>query len=93
MADYNKSVLYDYHEESGAKFAPANSWMLVSNYSEGAVAEQQHAEKQAAIFDNSHFAKYRLTYDKSSEKKLDNFFCRKISNLENLISKFYLHLP
>lgn len=81
MADYNKSVLYDYHIESGAKFSPAFTWNLVQYYSEGAIFEQQYAEKHAVIFDNSHLSKFRLTYDKSCENELDKNFYYPISSL------------
>ncbi len=74
MADYNKSILYDYHIESGAKFAPAYTWHLVQHYADGAIEEQIYAEKHAVIFDNSHLTKYRLTYNQEIEKILNDFF-------------------
>lgn len=68
MADYNKSLLYDYHLESGAKIVPYCGWSMVQSYGDGHVFEQEYTHKAATIFDNCFVSKFRLAGELVSTK-------------------------
>ena len=60
MADYKKTVLYEWHVAKGANMAPFGQYMMPLWYETGAKAEHLAVIQQAGIFDTSHMAVLRV---------------------------------
>ena len=67
MASLNKTPLFDYHFEVGAKMVPVGSWTMPYQFGDGCKAEFMHALESCCITDFGCCRIYRMI-EKNAEK-------------------------
>lgn len=60
MSDLKRTLLYELHQELGARLVPFAGWEMPVQYPAGILAEHLHCRAAAALFDVSHMGQVRL---------------------------------
>ncbi len=66
-----KTALYNFHKNLGAKFVPFAGYEMPIQYKDGIVKEHISTRQAAGFFDVSHMGQLFISGDKSSEKSLE----------------------
>ena len=66
-----KTALYNFHKNLGAKFVPFAGYEMPIQYKEGIVREHISTRQSAGFFDVSHMGQLFISGNKSSEKSLE----------------------
>ena len=66
-----KTALYDFHKNLGAKFVPFAGYEMPIQYKDGIVKEHICTRQSAGFFDVSHMGQLFISGNKSSEKSLE----------------------
>ena len=66
-----KTVLYDFHKNLGAKFVPFAGYEMPIQYKDGIVKEHISTRQSAGFFDVSHMGQLFISGNKSSEQSLE----------------------
>ena len=65
-----KTALYNFHKNLGAKFVPFAGYEMPIQYKDGIVKEHISTRQSAGFFDVSHMVQLFVTGNKSSEQNL-----------------------
>ena len=66
-----KTVLYNFHKNLGAKFIPFAGYEMPIQYKDGIVKEHISTRESAGFFDVSHMGQLFLSGDKTLENSLE----------------------
>ena len=66
-----KTALYNFHKNLGAKFVPFAGYEMPIQYKEGIVKEHISTRESAGFFDVSHMGQLFISGNKSSEQSLE----------------------
>jgi len=66
-----KTVLYDFHKNLGAKFVPFAGYEMPIQYKDGIVKEHISTRQSAGFFDVSHMGQLFISGNKSAEQSLE----------------------
>tara|TARA_B100001093_G_scaffold502109_1_gene554629 strand:+ start:66 stop:1160 length:1095 start_codon:yes stop_codon:yes gene_type:complete len=83
-----KTALYDYHKNLGAKFVPFAGYEMPIQYKEGIVKEHISTRTHAGFFDVSHMGQFFLEGDVSLEKALEKIIPADLNSLKINHSKY-----
>jgi aminomethyltransferase len=86
--DVQKTALYDYHKNLGAKFVPFAGYEMPIQYSEGIIKEHISTRTFAGFFDVSHMGQLFLEGDQTLEKSLEKIIPADLSALKVNQSKY-----
>jgi aminomethyltransferase len=75
-----KTILYRFHESSGAKIAPFAGYLLPIQY-QGIIAEHMATRTKATVFDTCHMGEFYI-YDGSALADLENLLSCRIDTME-----------
>ena len=83
-----KTALYEYHKNLGAKFVPFAGYDMPIQYKEGIVKEHLTTRNYAGFFDVSHMGQLFLIGDESLEKSLEKIIPADLNSLKCNQSKY-----
>ena len=86
--EVQKTALYNYHKNLGAKFVPFAGYEMPIQYAEGIVKEHISTRTYAGFFDVSHMGQFFLEGDNSLEKALEKIIPADLSSLKVNQSKY-----
>ncbi len=86
--EVQKTALYNYHKNLGAKFVPFAGYEMPIQYAEGIVKEHIYTRTYAGFFDVSHMGQYFLEGDISLEKALEKIIPADLNSLKLNQSKY-----
>jgi aminomethyltransferase len=86
--EVEKTALYNYHKNLGAKFVPFAGYEMPIQYSEGIVKEHISTRTFAGFFDVSHMGQFFLEGDGTLEKALEKIIPADLSSLKINQSKY-----
>ena len=86
--EVEKTALYNYHKNLGAKFVPFAGYEMPIQYAEGIVKEHISTRTYAGFFDVSHMGQFFLEGDNSLEKALEKIIPADLSSLKVNQSKY-----
>ena len=86
--EVQKTALYNYHKNLGAKFVPFAGYEMPIQYLEGIVKEHISTRTYAGFFDVSHMGQFFLQGDKSLEKALEKIIPADLNSLKLNQSKY-----
>ena len=66
-----KTALYNFHKNSGAKFVPFAGYEMPIQYKDGIVKEHINTRQSAGYFDVSHMGQYFVSGGQSTEHSLE----------------------
>ena len=83
-----KTALYDFHKNLGAKFVPFAGYEMPIQYRDGIVKEHINTRKSAGFFDVSHMGQLFLSGDKSLEESLEKIIPLDFKEIKKNQSKY-----
>ncbi len=83
-----KTALYNFHKNLGAKFVPFAGYEMPIQYREGIVKEHISTRQTAGFFDVSHMGQLFISGDKSSEKNLEKIIPLDLKEIKTNQSKY-----
>ena len=83
-----KTALYNFHKNLGAKFVPFAGYEMPVQYTEGVVKEHISTRTYAGFFDVSHMGQFFLEGDNSLEKALEKIIPADLKSLKLNQSKY-----
>ena len=83
-----KTALYNFHKNLGAKFVPFAGYEMPIQYREGIVKEHISTRQTAGFFDVSHMGQLFISGDKSSEKNLEKIIPLDFKEIKTNQSKY-----
>ena len=86
--DIQKTALYNYHKNLGAKFVPFAGYEMPIQYSEGIVKEHISTRTYAGFFDVSHMGQFFLEGDSTLVKALEKIIPADLNSLKLNQSKY-----
>jgi aminomethyltransferase len=86
--EIQKTALYNYHKNLGAKFVPFAGYEMPIQYSEGIVKEHISTRTFAGFFDVSHMGQFFLEGDKTLDKALEKIIPADLNSLKTNQSKY-----
>ncbi len=86
--EVQKTALYNYHKNLGAKFVPFAGYEMPIQYSEGIVKEHISTRTYAGFFDVSHMGQFFLEGGKTLDKDLEKIIPADLSSLKLNQSKY-----
>ena len=86
--EVQKTALYNYHKNLGAKFVPFAGYQMPIQYSEGIVKEHISTRTYAGFFDVSHMGQFFLEGDQTLEKALEKIIPADLNSLKLNQSKY-----
>ena len=86
--EVQKTALYNYHKNLGAKFVPFAGYEMPIQYSEGIVKEHISTRTYAGFFDVSHMGQFFLEGDQTLDKALEKIIPADLSSLKLNQSKY-----
>ena len=86
--EVQKTALYNYHKNLGAKFVPFAGYEMPIQYSEGIVKEHISTRTYAGFFDVSHMGQFFLEGDKTLDNALEKIIPADLSSLKLNQSKY-----
>jgi len=86
--DMQKTALYNYHKNLGAKFVPFAGYEMPIQYSEGIVKEHISTRTYAGFFDVSHMGQFFLEGDNTLDKALEKIIPADLDSLKLNQSKY-----
>ena len=86
--EVQKTALYNYHKNLGAKFVPFAGYEMPIQYSSGIIEEHKSTRENAGIFDVSHMGQLFIKGDDVLAKDLEKIFPTELSNAELNQSKY-----
>jgi len=86
--EVQKTALYNYHKNLGAKFVPFAGYEMPIQYSEGIVKEHISTRTYAGFFDVSHMGQFFLEGDKTLDKALEKIIPADLGSLKLNQSKY-----
>ena len=90
--EVQKTALYNYHKNLGAKFVPFAGYEMPIQYKDGIVKEHISTRTHAGFFDVSHMGQFFLEGDETlieSLEKIDDKYWSMESNAEHSLFNFY----
>lgn len=88
MSEDNKTILYDFHVNNGARMVPFAGWQMPVQYT-GILEEHLAVRESAGLFDVSHMGECRVKGAQSAEF-LDYVCTNSIANLKNGQARYTL---
>jgi len=88
IMEVQKTALYNYHKNLGAKFVPFAGYEMPIQYSDGIVKEHISTRTFAGFFDVSHMGQFFLEGDKTLDKALEKIIPADLSSLKLNQSKY-----
>ena len=86
--EVQKTALYNFHKNLGAKFVPFAGYEMPIQYSEGIVKEHISTRTYAGFFDVSHMGQFFLEGDETLEKALEKIIPADLNSLKLNQSKY-----
>ena len=86
--EVQKTALYNYHKNLGAKFVPFAGYEMPIQYAEGIVKEHISTRTYAGFFDVSHMGQFFLEGDQSLDKSLEKIIPADLNALNLNQSKY-----
>ena len=86
--EVQKTALYNYHKNLGAKFVPFAGYQMPIQYAEGIVKEHISTRTYAGFFDVSHMGQFFLEGEQSLDKALEKIIPADLSSLKLNQSKY-----
>jgi len=86
--EVQKTALYNYHKNLGAKFIPFAGYEMPIQYSEGIVKEHISTRTYAGFFDVSHMGQFFLEGDETLDKALEKIIPADLNSLKLNQSKY-----
>ena len=86
--EIQKTALYNYHKNLGAKFVPFAGYEMPIQYKEGIVKEHISTRTHAGFFDVSHMGQFFLEGDESLVEALEKIIPADLKNLKINHSKY-----
>ena len=86
--EVQKTALYNYHKNLGAKFVPFAGYEMPIQYAEGIVKEHISTRTFAGFFDVSHMGQFFLEGDKTLNKALEKIIPADLNSLKLNQSKY-----
>jgi len=86
--EVQKTALYNYHKNLGAKFVPFAGYEMPIQYSEGIVKEHISTRTYAGFFDVSHMGQFFLEGDSTLDKALEKIIPADLKSLKLNHSKY-----
>ncbi|MFL2889744.1 MAG: glycine cleavage system aminomethyltransferase GcvT [Pelagibacteraceae bacterium] len=86
--EVQKTALYNYHKNLGAKFVPFAGYQMPIQYSEGIVKEHISTRTFAGFFDVSHMGQFFLEGGQTLEKNLEKIIPIDLNSLKLNQSKY-----
>ena len=86
--EVQKTALYNYHKNLGAKFVPFAGYEMPIQYSEGIVKEHISTRTYAGFFDVSHMGQFFLEGDETLDKALEKIIPADLGSLKLNQSKY-----
>jgi aminomethyltransferase len=86
--EVQKTALYSYHKNLGAKFVPFAGYQMPIQYAEGIVKEHISTRTYAGFFDVSHMGQFFLEGEQSLDKALEKIIPADLSSLKLNQSKY-----
>ena len=83
-----KTVLYNFHKNLGAKFVPFAGYEMPIQYKEGIVKEHISTRQTAGFFDVSHMGQLFISGDKSLEQNLEKIIPLDFKEIRTNQSKY-----
>ena len=83
-----KTALYNYHKNLGAKFVPFAGYEMPIQYKEGIVKEHISTRKHAGFFDVSHMGQFFLEGDETLSEALEKIIPADLKSLKINHSKY-----
>ena len=78
-----KTVLYDYHKNLGAKFVPFAGYEMPVQYSTGIVEEHRFTRTEVGFFDVSHMGQILILISDSNINNLEKYIPLNLKTLKN----------
>ena len=86
--EVQKTALYNYHKNLGAKFVPFAGYEMPIQYAEGIIKEHISTRTYAGFFDVSHMGQFFLEGDKSLDQALEKIIPADLNTLKLNQSKY-----
>jgi len=86
--EVQKTALYNYHKNLGAKFVPFAGYEMPIQYTEGIVKEHISTRTFAGFFDVSHMGQFFLEGDQTLDKALEKIIPADLNSLKLNQSKY-----
>ena len=86
--EVQKTALYNFHKNLGAKFVPFAGYEMPIQYSEGIVKEHISTRTYAGFFDVSHMGQFFLEGDSTLDKALEKIIPADLKSLKLNHSKY-----
>jgi len=86
--EVQKTALYNFHKNLGAKFVPFAGYEMPIQYSEGIIKEHISTRTYAGFFDVSHMGQFFLEGDTTLEKALEKIIPADLNSLKLNQSKY-----
>ena len=86
--EVQKTALYNYHKNLGAKFVPFAGYEMPIQYSDGIVKEHISTRTYAGFFDVSHMGQFFLEGDQTLDKALEKIIPADLRSLKLNQSKY-----
>ena len=86
--EMQKTALYNYHKNLGAKFVPFAGYEMPIQYAEGIVKEHISTRTFAGFFDVSHMGQFFLEGDQSLDRALEKIIPADLNSLKLNQSKY-----
>ena len=86
--EVQKTALYNYHKNLGAKFVPFAGYEMPIQYKDGIVKEHISTRTHAGFFDVSHMGQFFLEGDETLIESLEKIIPADLKNLKINHSKF-----
>ncbi len=83
-----KTVLYNFHKNLGAKFIPFAGYEMPIQYKDGIVKEHISTRESAGFFDVSHMGQLFLSGDKTLENSLEKIIPLDLKEIKLNQSKY-----
>ena len=86
--EVQKTDLYNYNKNLGAKFVPFAGYEMPIQYKDGIIAEHNFTREKSGIFDVSHMGQLFIVGDDKLTDKLQNIFPTDLKSLSVNQSKY-----
>jgi len=91
--EVQKTALYNYHKNLGAKFVPFAGYEMPIQYKDGIVKEHISTRTHAGFFDVSHMGQFFLEGDETLIESLEKIIPADLKNLKVNHSKYSFFSP
>ena len=71
--EIQKTALYNYHKNLGAKFVPFAGYEMPINYKKGIIIEHLHVREKTGIFDVSHMGQILIPANDKNISSLETY--------------------